>query len=615
MALFFPILSHIVGKMQPGERRFARRLESALEDDYLCWYEASVGAKNQRPDFTLLHPGRGILVLEVKDWKLDTIRAGDRNTFTILGNAGLKTVANPLEQVRQYAHHIVNLLEKDPQLQQQQGKHRGKLCFPYGYGVVFTNLTRPQLRTLGMDEVIDPRLMLCKEDLSATIDAEAFQQKLWDMFNYQFSHKLTQPQIDRVRWHLWPEVRVVPAQETLFDEPATDGDSPAPLNIPDIIRVMDYQQEQLARSLGEGHRVIHGVAGSGKTMILGYRCLYLAKLLHKPILVLCFNVTLAAKLRSYTRFHQIEDKVSVYHFHEWCSEQLRTYQIKLPPGPEAFFDRQVTSVIRGVETGHIPRAQYGAVLIDEAHDFQPEWLKLVTGMVDPETDSLLLLYDDAQSIYKNHKLGFTLSSVGVQARGRTTILKLNYRNTRQILQLAYRFAQHAMKSQDTDEDGLPIIQPEAAGIEGLPPVLRSFSDKQQESEFIVRCLQKWHDAGKPWRDIGVVYRSKSTGMRLAKALEGAGIPYLLTHDKASKASYSIEADRINLLTMHSSKGLEFSTVIVAGVGEKAFDKEEQENEVRLLYIAMTRAMEQLLITTCGKNAITEQLAEVIVDVA
>ncbi len=47
--------------------------------------------------------------------------------------------------------------------------------------------------------------------------------------------------------------------------------------VPDIVRVMDLQQEQLARSMGEGHRVIHGVAGSGKTMILGYRAQYLAQ--------------------------------------------------------------------------------------------------------------------------------------------------------------------------------------------------------------------------------------------------------------------------------------------------------------------------------------------------
>jgi hypothetical protein len=79
------------------------------------------------------------------------------------------------------------------------------------------------------------------------------------------------PQLDRVRWIMFPEVRV-PVQLALF--PA-DGD--AERTLPDIMRVMDLQQEQLARSLGDGHRVIHGVAGSGKTMILGYRAEYLAK--------------------------------------------------------------------------------------------------------------------------------------------------------------------------------------------------------------------------------------------------------------------------------------------------------------------------------------------------
>ena len=337
MALFFPVLSQAVGNMQSGERRFARRLESALEDDYLCWYEASVGDKHQRPDFILLHPSRGVLVLEVKDWKLDTIRGGDRNAFSIQTSSGLKTVSNPLEQARQYVHGIVNLLEKDPQLKQQDGRHQGKLCFPYGYGVVFSNLTGPQLQKLGMDEVVDRRLVLCKEDLAPSLDPEIFQQKLWDMFNYQFGGKLTQPQIDRIRWHLWPEVRVDAVQEDFWKDDSDNDAESSPLSIPDIDRVMDYQQEQLARSLGEGHRVIHGVAGSGKTMILGYRCQYLAQLLAKPVLVLCFNVTLAAKLKSYSRFHQIEDKVQVYHFHDWCSVQIRSYQVSMEQGSNAFF--------------------------------------------------------------------------------------------------------------------------------------------------------------------------------------------------------------------------------------------------------------------------------------
>ncbi len=85
----------------------------------------------------------------------------------------------------------------------------------------------------------------------------------------------------------------------------------------------------------------------------------------------------------------------------------------------------------------MPRAQYGAVLVDEGHDFEPEWLKLVAQMVHPETNSLLVLYDDAQSINRRKaRLGFSFAEVGIQARGRTTILRMNYRNTAQIMAVA-----------------------------------------------------------------------------------------------------------------------------------------------------------------------------------
>jgi superfamily I DNA and RNA helicase len=114
--------------------------------------------------------------------------------------------------------------------------------------------------------------------------------------------------------------------------------------------------------------------------------------------------------------------------------------------------RQVSTVIDAVEKEEIPRAQYGALLIDEGHDFEANWLKLVTQMIDPEKDSLLLLYDDAQSIYKKQRdkkkdrLDFSHSSVGIQARGRTTVLKMNYRNTRQILALRITSRKTSFKS-------------------------------------------------------------------------------------------------------------------------------------------------------------------------
>ena len=163
-----------------------------------------------------------------------------------------------------------------------------------------------------------------------------------------------------------------------------------------MVRAMD-QQEQLARSLGEGHRVIHGVAGSGKTMILGYRCQYLAKVLAKPILVLCYNVALAERLQHLVARQGLAEKVSARNFHKWCRDQLRLYHVPDPQAEgQAYFAALVEAVVKAVERGQIPRAQYGAVLIDEAHDFEAAWLRLVAQMVDPETRSLLVLYDDAQ---------------------------------------------------------------------------------------------------------------------------------------------------------------------------------------------------------------------------
>lgn len=72
-------------------------------------------------------------------------------------------------------------------------------------------------------------------------------------------------------------------------------------------------------NLVDGHRVIHGVAGSGKTMILGYRCVYLAQTSSKPILVLCYNTSLAGRLKQVLETRCLSDKVSVSEFTHKCN--------------------------------------------------------------------------------------------------------------------------------------------------------------------------------------------------------------------------------------------------------------------------------------------------------
>ncbi len=597
-----------------GERRFAKRLESLLEDDYLCWFDVPISPARHYPDFLIFHPSRGLLLLEVKDWNLDTIRRLDKITAEIYVNGAVKTVANPLEQARSYLMTVVNTLSNDPCLCDASGRYQGKLCFPYGHGVVLTNITRKQLdEALSEEEqdlVLPGHLVICKDEMTESVDAMEFQERLWGMFQYRFSRPLTLPQIERIRWHLFPEIRIGDQQTTLFSDFDENGDGAAALEtIPDLVRVLDLQQEKLARNLGSGHRVIHGVAGSGKTLILGYRCVHLAEMLRLPILVLCFNISLAARLRSFIARRGLEDQVSIHHFHEWCGEQLRTYHVEDTGTRGQPWVRQVEAVIQGVDAGRIPRAQYGAILIDEGHDFEPEWLKLVTQMVDPTTDSLLLLYDDAQAIYrKSRGLDFSLSSVGIKASGRTSILRLNYRNTREILHFACDFASQFIGEKATDDDHIPMIRPESGGASGPGPVFRSFSDIGDEIEYATRCIKAWHERGDFLGDIAVIYMKTEHGKRIAHRIQTLGIPYLLMSTRNGKRTYDPRKPRVNILSVQSSKGLEFRSVIFIGLGQIDDSEIQSAQNSKLLYVGMTRAKERLLITASGKNAFTEKLS-------
>ena len=584
-----------------GERRFAERLETRLEEDYLCWYNVALGDSGLHPDFIVFHPRRGLLILEVKDWRVRTVLAADRQNFTIETARGPCVVENPLEQARHYAHAAIAPMQRDPQLVFSSGREAGKLLFPWSYGVVLPNMTRRQFDEGALDEVIPAARVICQDEMTESVDAEAFQQRLWAMFPYRFHGALSLPQIDRVRWHLFPEIRI---SSGAWSQEALPLDDVAP---PDLVQVMDLQQEQLARSLGEGHRVIHGVAGSGKTLILGYRAEYLARQVVKPILVLCYNESLARRLASQMRARGLAEKVHTHHFHQWCRAQLKAFQVELPKpqaDAQAFFAEMVDRVIRSVERGQIPAAQYDAILIDEAHDFRSEWLKLVVQMIDPRTNSLLVLYDDAQSIYGDEEgdkgrrqRRFSFKSVGIQATGRTTILKVNYRNTDAILRFARDAACSILNPAEADEDGIPLLSPQSAGRVGSEPRLIKLPSQRDEAEFIIQRLKEAHRAGTPWHQMAVLYREYQRDASLIrKLLPAHGIPLVYFKD----AIYSASEDKVTLITMHSCKGLEYPLVVIPGAAQALTRATSSAAEARLLYVAMTRATRDLVL--CGVAA-------------
>ncbi len=595
--------------MTAGERRVAERLAQKLDDDYLVWYDVPVGPMQVHPDFVVLHPARGILVLETKDWALDTIVAVDREMWDIAPAGHCKRVVNPLLQARHDAHEVVRALERDPALVQDGGRYAGKLAFPWGYGVVLTRIKRKDFEAAGFGDVIDTDSVICADEMTDSVDPEAFQQRLWGMFRHSFGAKLSLPQIDRVRWLLFPEVRVRSAQATLFEEVDAPGAGPgaSAVSLPDVMAVMDLQQEQLARSLGAGHRVIHGVAGSGKTMILGYRAEYLAKATpaRNPVLVLCFNEPLAVQLAEGFARHGVADRVHARHFHRWCHQQLRAFGQPIPEDGADFFDRLVAAVVRAVDRGHIPTGQYQAVLVDEGHDFQPEWLRLIARMVDPDTNSLLVLYDDAQNINERSRArSFSFKSVGIQAQGRTTILRVNYRNTAQILHLARRLAAELLDPTECDDDGVPLLSPVGCGREGDEPLVLRRDDLPGEASAVAEWLAGAARGGHAWSEMAVLCPDSRVLNACAYALRKRALPYQI---RRKAGDFHPLDDAVKLLSIRVSKGLEFPVVAMPGLGRLPVDGQDEREAARLLYVGATRATDRLLVTVSGDGAFGARL--------
>ncbi|MBK6851923.1 MAG: NERD domain-containing protein [Burkholderiales bacterium] len=633
MAQFPQGYTHIDARCNSGERRVLQQLRRCLEDDYIVWHNVPIGPRARQPDFVVLSPRWGVLLLEVKDWKRATLVGASPDAVELATPRGRITEANPLRQARDVTLELVDLMQRDAALVRSDGPFRGKLLFPYGWGVVFSGLRRHDLDGSDFHDVFGEHRVLLRDDLDDSTDAAAFQQRLWGMFTVHYPHTLTLPQRDRVRWHLFPEIRLQPTQGQLD----LDGDTLAPaaatpIVLPDLLQVMDLQQEQIARGLGEGHRVIHGAAGSGKTMILIYRAQQLAAAARadRPILVLCYNRALSDRIEAQLRQRGVDERVQVRTFHGWCQDLVRSYQLDLPTNAsgDAYFEALARTVDRAVESGRVPGGQYAALLVDEAHDFEDAWLRLAARMVDPATNSLLVLYDDAQSIYQKKRRKFNFASVGIEARGRTSVLRMNYRNTAEVLALAVHCAHSlldggarvphmSLSSLPADEsagdDLMRLVQPASAGRRGPLPVLISARTGHDEAELIAERITTALNGGLPAGEIAVLCRAKYLLRPLEQVLRQRGIDFE-SMNSSSFRRFDWRVQRVRLLTLHSAKGLEFSLCCIAGLQALPMHGETIDDALRLLYVGMTRATHELVLSAQGSTSIVDQVRQALAEV-
>ncbi|TXT16104.1 MAG: hypothetical protein FD132_3023, partial [bacterium] len=130
----------------------------------------------------------------------------------------------------------------------------------------------------------------------------------------------------------------------------------------------------------------------------------------------------------------------------------------------------------------------------------------------------------------------------------------------------------------------------SAGRHGDAPQVVRLPSLREEAAWLAKQLKAAHRAGTAWREMAVLYRHyEPVGQTVNSVFRLVGIP--LTWKDAVR--FGARQDTVKLLPFHSSKGLEFSLVAIPGMGREAADDDE---EMRLLYVALTRATEKLLLT-------------------
>ena len=374
------------------------------------------------------------------------------------------------------------------------------------------------------------------------------------------------------------------------------------------IKIMDIQQEILARNIGDGHRVIHGVAGSGKTMILLFRCLYLAETTPGKILVLCYNITLASYLRECIEARGLASRVTVSHFHSWCASMVKRHGIQVTADRKEYPEKCFSALEEAVSSGKITGTGYDAVLVDEGHDFDSRWLALIARLFDNASRSLLLMYDDAQSIYRRERaLNFSLASVGIQAQGRTSVLPVNYRNPKRILHFAYAFSREYFEKHQNRE--IPLVQPQAGGEEGTEPEILRCASERDEARQVADWLEMHHALCGHWSDMAVLCPTERSAKQLQDVMTQRGVPFATCFDREGKKAYSRRKDVVYLLTYQSSKGLEFPYVAVINASFVHSGVADESEVIPVLYVAFTRATRELLVTCYHENSISRHLED------
>ena len=233
----------------------------------------------------------------------------------------------------------------------------------------------------------------------------------------------------------------------------------------------------------------------------------------------------------------------------------------------------------------IKNVVFDFAVVDEAQDISVAHLRFLAALGRGRPDALFFAGDLGQRIFQQP---FSWKALGVDIRGRSRTLRVNYRTSHQIRTQADRLPGPEV----VDVDGNNEDRSDTVSVfNGTPPEIHSLKSQSEEIKKVGNWISERAKAGVLPHEFGVFVRSTGQLDRARAAVKESSMVFKILDEH-------VETTRghVSISTMHLAKGLEFRAVVVMACDDADL-KEVYDTECRLLYVACTRARDQLLVTS------------------
>ena len=592
MAQFFPSLEQIKRlkvKPEQGELHLLEFLESHLNDSYEVYFQPFLNGDN--PDIILMRENSGVMIIEVKDWRLDNYYVDDEGNWRLKLNGVV--VKSPLAQVDSYKDnlyylHIDQLLEK-------------KISSPDFLAIVTCVV-------YFHNEPEHFAIEFCKNDQHSTrhirllghdsLSKQVFTNLLYDTYLARTSWLFDEGLYNSFKRYLQPTVHTV-----------SQG------------RQIKYSknQERLTISDVKPQKVL-GVAGSGKTMVLAKRAVNAHLRTGGKVLILAFNIT----LRNY-----IHDRVSevraefawrnfhIIHYHLFFVMEANNHNLQitsLADFDDTEFFESVKDSIR----------KYDAILIDEIQDYQPAWIEIIRKYFLVDGGEFVVFGDEKQNIYHRPLDKDKRPKTGIP--GAWNKLNESHRYTTKIIGLATRFQRHFfLDKYELDEIEL-IEQPKPSLFDVQEIISYVLFDKGTTPECIgERIISKIKRLNAHPNDVAILsstveflreldfyirnnlHEKTTTTFETKEMLEQVNKIEIEKIRKSMKFKFWANSGTMKISTIHSFKGWEVQTLfLILEDGKDASDEGTVTEE--LIYAGITRCRGNLVVINIGNQKYHEFFA-------